>query len=247
MIDYSIYKMTVKDGLTLIVVLIALLELVGLLIYDTAYGFVLLPAVYLIYSKKYEAGKKDKRCDRLRSQFRDVLYSLSSAFSAGENMVGAMKNSISMLDNIHGENSEMALELKSMVRKITETGDEEVELWLDLGKRSSVEDIRDFSEVFAGCRDSGGDLAKMVDRAADVLSEKIGIENEIRIMASQKVFEGRIVGLMPFVMILFLRFTSPSYMRVMYETFLGRILMSVSLAIIVTAFVITERITKIEI
>ena len=67
------------------------------------------------------------------------------------------------------------------------------------------------------------------------------------IMASQKVFEGRIVGLMPFVMILFLRFTSPSYMRVMYETFLGRILMSVSLAIIVTAFVITERITKIEI
>lgn len=247
MTDYTSYRPKPKDRIVLSLILFATLEIIGVLLYNTLLGFVILPFVYIPCEKKYCEIKKNKRKNRLRNEFKDVLYSLSASFAAGEHMTYAMEKSIKPVREIHGENSEMAEELSEMTNRIRGAGDEEIDLWLDFGKRSGIEDIIDFAEVFASCRDAGGNLVRTVDRATEVLTEKIAVENEIRIMASQKVLEGRLVGIMPFVMIVFLRLTSPSYMNVMYESIQGRIMMTFSLLITIAAFYITERVTKIDI
>lgn len=247
MTDYSIYKLSVKEIIIMSLVLIALLEVIGILIYNTPYGIVMFPIVYLLYEKRHRENIKKKRLDRMRNQFKDALYSFSSSFATGESMLAAMEKSIVVLNDIYGEGSELARELNEMVKKIRVAGDEEVDLWLDFGRRSHIEDIRDFSEVFASCRDAGGDLARTVDRATEILTEKISVENDIRIMAKQKVTEGRLVGVMPVIMIVFLRVTSPSYMNVMYESLQGRIMMTFCMVITAFAFLITERVTKVEV
>ena len=247
MTDYSLYKLSLKEILLLSMVLIALLEVIGILIYNSPYGIILFPLVYLLYEKRHRENLKKKRLDRMRNQFKDVLYSFSSSFATGDSMLAAMEKGIVVLNDIYGEGSELAGELYEMVKKIRAAGDEEVDLWLDFGKRSHIEDIRDFSEVFASCRDSGGDLARTVDRATEILTEKISVEDEIKIMAKQKVTEGRLVGVMPVIMIVFLRMTSPSYMNVMYESLQGRIMMTFCMGITGLAFLITERVTKVEV
>ena len=77
--------------------------------------------------------------------------------------------------------------------------------------------------------------------------EKIEIDEEIRVMTVQKIFEGRIISLMPIGIILFLRLVSPEYLQIMYETVTGRLLMTVALACIVYAGYLIRKITFIEV
>ena len=245
--DYSVYNPSIKERIAIMGIIVLILEILGILIYDTKIGVVLLPIAYPLSEKKYKEVMVKKRQDRLRSQFKDALYSMSSAFATGDHMVSAMEKSISAVSDIYGEGCDMAHELSDMVTKIRETGEEETELWRDFGMRSGVEDIRDFSDVFSSCRDAGGNLVRTVDRAAEILNDKIGVESDIKTMSSQKVTEGRMVGAMPILMIVFLRLTSPSYRRVMYENFVGRIIMTVSILITIAAFLVTEKVTRIEV
>ncbi|MBO4235904.1 MAG: type II secretion system F family protein [Firmicutes bacterium] len=245
--DYSVYKPSVKERIMICVAVLLILELIGLLVYDTKLGGILILIAYPFLEIKYKSIMIKRRKNKLRNQFRDMLYSMSSAFATGDHMAAAMEKSITALEDIYGEANEMSTELALMINKINETGEDEKDLWCDFGRRSGVEDIRDFAEVFSSCRDAGGNIVRMVDRAAEMMNEKIGVENEIRIMASQKVAEGRLVGIMPIFMIVFLRLTSPSYMRVMYESIAGRILMTVSMLITIAAFLVTEKVTAIEV
>lgn len=245
--DYSTYKPSIKERIAILIAICFSLELIGILFYDTKLGVSIAPLAYPISEIKYREIMVKKRRNKLRNQFKDVLYSMSSAFATGEHMVTAMEKSIYVLDDIYGEGCDMAVELRDMLNRVIEAGDDEIELWRDFGRRSGVEDIQDFADVFASCRDAGGNLVRTVDRAAEILSEKIGVESDIRVMASQKVTEGRLVGIMPVLMILFLRLTSPSYMRVMYESLIGRVLMTVSMLITIAAFFVTEKVTKIEV
>ena len=247
MTDYGIYNPTIKERIMLAILLAVALETIGLLFYNNIWGIAILPVAYFFLDKKYRAMMVKKRRDKLRNQFRDVLYSLSSTFATGEHMLSAMEKSVVSIGEIHGNDSDMQRELEEMIIKIRGAGEDEIELWKDFGLRSGVEDIRDFAEVFANCRDAGGNLVKTVDRATEILSEKIGIESDIKLMASQKVTEGRIVGMMPVFMIAFLRLTSPAYMNVMYESIMGRVVMTVSAAITIAAFIVTERVTRIEV
>ena len=247
MSDYSVYKPLIKEFVFILLAVMAFMEAIGFLVYDIRIGFIVSPIAYPIAVLKYKEMMLKKRKDKLRSQFKDVLYSMSSSFATGDHMVHAMGKSISFLENIHGKGTDMESELKNMIGKINETGEDEIELWTDFGKRSGVEDIRDFAEVFASCRDAGGNIVRTVDRAAEILNQKISVENEIRIMASQKVAEGRLVGAMPILMIVFLRLTSPSYMKVMYESTVGRIVMTISMLITIAAFIVTKKVTEIEV
>lgn len=247
MSDYRSYRLNKKENIKLIFVLIMVTEVLGILIYDVKLGFTITPFIYVFAKRKYEEILMIRRRDDLRNQFKDSLYSMSSSFAAGRHMIDAVKTAIPHLRNIYGDGSDMEKELLHMASSMEQAAGEETELWADLGMRSGIEDISDFGEVFSACRDAGGDLVFAADNAARILTEKIGIENEIRLTASQKVTEGRLVGTMPFIMILFLRLTSPAYISVMYETLTGKMIMTVSMIITCAAFIVTERITKIEV
>ena len=96
-------------------------------------------------------------------------------------------------------------------------------------------------------RQSGGDLSRAMNRAASIIGDKIQLEAELKALMAQKAFESRIVAGAPFAMVLLMRVTAPSYMRVMYETSSGLVITSISLLLIACAFWLMERINQIEI
>lgn len=150
------------------------------------------------------------------------------------------------LADIYG-GSMMEREIHEMICRIRETGQSELEAVEAFAVRSGLPDAEDFAEVFGACRKTGGDMVAAVNKAAAVIGEKIGVEQEIRTMVSQKKLEGRIITAMPLLVILFLQTASPEYLSVMYTTLAGRILMSIAVAAIVGAGIMIERITRIDI
>ena len=247
MTDYTKYQLSKKEMVLLILFTLLVSLTLGWMFFDTYLGVILSPIIIILLKKALEEYLCEQRLKRIRNQFKDVLFFLSSAFASGLHLQDGLESAYMQIKEIHGSKAEMTEELHVMILKLREVAWGEMELWQDLSSRTGLEDIDDFSEVFAACRDAGGDMISAVDKAAGMIVEKINIENEMRTMFAQKKTEGRMVGTMPVIMILFLRITSPDYLRVMYETIPGRIMMLLSLIAICYSVYLTEKITRVEV
>ncbi len=201
------------------------------------------PALLPLYARY----KLEKRRALMREQFRDLLYSLSASFAAGRQMPEALAEGLENLSLIYDLDTPMIEELTQMKLGIYENRMRDDELLKGLAERSGIEDIRNFAEVYAICRSTGGDVESVIVRASDMLTEKMEIEKAISVLASQKRFEGMIIAAMPVVMIGALNISSPDYLSLMYTTLAGRLIMSGCLALICAAFVLMTRLTRIKV
>lgn len=247
MTDYRKYRLNRKELAVLLTASAVLCLGLGELFYGTLLPAVLTPAAFFALKPLLEKVLAAKRRERLRAAFKDTLYSFSATFSTGGHMGEAIRDAAGYLETIYGENCDMVRELRTMDALLRGIGADEAPLWYDLAERSGIGDLTEFAAVYHACRDTGGNLIYAVDKAAEVIGDKIEVENEIRSMSAQKKLEGRIIGVLPPVLILFLRASSPGYMSVMYETLIGRLLMTAAIGATVFALVMTERITKIEV
>lgn len=244
--DYRSYQMKPVEELCFICGLVGALAICGYLFYGNLFFALLLPFVYKEAKRFYCHYRAESRRNQLLLQFRDFLYSLSGSFAAGRHMGEALEEAERNLADIYG-GCLMEQEIAAMRCGIRETGQSELEAVEAFAFRSGLPDAEDFAEVFGACRKTGGDMVAAVNKAAAVIGEKIGVEQEIRTMVSQKKLEGRIIMAMPFLVILFLQTASPDYLAVMYSTLAGRILMTAALGAVVAAGIMIERITRIDI
>lgn len=246
-IDYSQYELSSKEKRNFLVAgyigfFAVLFLFYHSIVFSLAGGF--LPYLLLDRYADYLAGK---RRALLTTQFKDLLYSLSASIAVNRQIGEALKSSLENLSLIYSDDTPMIGELKHMVKAISENRESDIRLLLDFAERSHCEDIDNFVQVYMTCRTMGGDLEKMLKNTTEILVDKINIEREIKTMTAQKKFEGKIISVMPLIVILFLNFSSPDYLEPLYTTFAGRIIMTTAIAGLGAAFYLTERLTNIEV
>ena len=110
-------------------------------------------------------------------------------------------------------------------------------------ERSCSEDIQDFVQVYLACRNTGGDIGKVIGHTSKIMTEKMEINNQIAVLTAQKKLEGRIISTMPIAMLLGLNILSPSYVMVLYTTPAGRLIMLLSMGGILTGMWLMEKLT----
>jgi tight adherence protein B len=69
---------------------------------------------------------------------------------------------------------------------------------------------------------SGGHLADMVTRLAQVIRDRMRLGRRVRVLTAQVQLSKRILLVMPFILFLVLNVISPDYVRVLYTTPTGR-------------------------
>ena len=77
-------------------------------------------------------------------------------------------------------------ELRYMRINLIENKESDKVLLKDLATRSKNEDINNFVQVYATCRSMGGDLEKIIGHTSEILSDKMAIEREIKVITAQK-------------------------------------------------------------
>lgn len=220
---------------------------IGVLFYNSAGIGLLLSAAFCLLYPFYRRRERERRKTALLLQFRDVLYALSSAVSAGRPMSEALQEAKDFCSGTCEKGDDMMRELDYMLRRIRQANEDDLVVLRDLAERSGLADIADFVNIYEICRDSGGDLPGAMNRAAALIGEKIRMEAELRSLMAQKAFESRIIALAPFAMLLMMRVTAPGYLRPMYETSRGIGITTFAVILLVCAFLMTERINRIEI
>lgn len=245
--DYSQYELSVKEKYHFLVVgyifvFTVLYLFYHSLIFSLAGGFF----PYFLLGN-YSRWKAEKRQTLLTIQFKDLLYSLSASMSAGFQLSEALKEGEESLKLLYDEGSPLIAELKYMVRNISENKESDVRLLLDFAKRSHCEDINNFVQVYISCAETGGDIENVLKNTTEILVDKMNIEREIKTLTAQKKFEGWIISMMPVIVILFLNIFSPDYLKPLYVTIIGRMIMTAALAGLAGAFYMIKKLTSIEV
>lgn len=245
--DYSNYTLSKDESVKMVTLLVLALAVIGYVFYKSLVPAAFAVILYKPCKRTYEKYMAKKLRGTLRTQFKDFLYCISASFATGRHMGESLKEAKHELGKMYSKDDAIMMEIDSMLHMMRETGAADIEVLEDFAKRAGIEDVSDFVQVFKACRETGGDMITSLNKSAAVIGEKITIENDIRVIVAQKKYEGRIITAMPLVIIVFLRIMSPDYLSVMYETLMGRILMTSALACTLAAYILIERITDIEV
>lgn len=171
---------------------------------------------------------------------------LSSSLAVGYSMENSLSQAEIQLRELYGERSMMAGEFCDMRRQLTFNRTLE-ELWDDFADRSGVEEIRSFALIFRSARRTGGRMGLIIAHVAEIIGGKLQVKEEIRTMTAQKQFEQKIMNMLPILIVIYVDLTSPGFFDSMYETTIGRIVMTLCLAVYAGAYVLAGRMLEIEI
>lgn len=245
--SYAIYDLNRKEQISYIAVASTVTAAITYLFYHNI--FMSLLSIFIIFpmQKYYKEFLINKRKRELNNQFRDALYSIAASISVGRQMPEALLEARDNMILIYPEYSPIVLELSQIVERVYFNRESEEDVLRDFAKRSQIEDILNFVDVYFTCRATGGDLEKVVMKASEIIMDKITIYKEIHTLTSQKRFEAKILTIIPLVVILFLQIASPDYLAVMYESIFGRALMTISMISIGMAYYFILKITDIRV
>jgi len=243
---YERYRLNGKELLISALLYIFLDALVSFLFYDSIISFILLGfgmPVFMV-NKSKELGAK--RISLLRLQFVDMICSLEASLMAGLSVENAIREVLDDMEKLHGTDSYIAMELREIIRR-EKVGITVTEGLLDFAQRSGIVDIKDFSIVFTEAVKSGGNLKEVIQNTVKIIQEKVRIEEEIEAMLKGKMLEQKVMSIIPFLIIGYLRISSGDFIGVLYHNLAGVVVMSICLVVYVTAYFMALKIVKIEI
>lgn len=202
--------------------------------------FFLWPIGLLSYLS-FQKEKGNKRRQRLEKEFRDCILSAAANLRAGYSVENAFEESMQDIQGLYGDNGLMRRELLRMKKGIAHNIPLE-DLLLELGVRSGCSNIREFAEVFAIARSSGGRLPEIIQSTADLIGEKIALQQEVQVVLSGKLFEQKIMNLIPFLLVGYIEISNRGFFDVLYHNLTGICIMSGCMLLYLAAFGLAKHI-----
>ncbi|MDK8181843.1 type II secretion system F family protein [Paenibacillus sp. UMB4589-SE434] len=245
-IDYSIYRLSLVERLSAIILAGVMLGAIGIIFYKNVIMAVLLALLGLLYPKLRRKQLMQKRKDELSLQFKQALYSLSSSLAAGKSVENAFREVLKDLRLLYPDPSTYILREFEIINNRVATGEPIEAALQDFSARADIEDIANFADVFVTCKRSGGDIVEVIRRTANIIGEKLEIKQDISVMIAQKKFEARALGIIPFGLVALLGYMSADYMAPLY-TGVGYVIMTVALVILIGALFLIQRIMNIKV
>ena len=199
----------------------------------------------IAFLKYYQKTLLDKQRWQLMVEFKDVMDSLVSALVAGYSMENAVTEAYRDMQLMYEKETLMLRELRDIRQKLSLKQPLD-QLLMELGRRSGLEDIITFSQIYTTARKSGGNIVKVMKRTADNIGEKMEVQREIQTMIAGKKMESLCMMVIPLFIIVYMTIFSPGFLNPLYEGVGGRVIMTVALIIYVVAVGWSFSIMKIE-
>ena len=244
--DYDVYYLTVDDLISSSLNALLYAVLIAVAFYNSIVVLIIsIPvAVAFPFFNKKEFIKNRK--EKLLIEFKDFLRVIKSFLEASYSIENAFIMSIKELTMLHGKDSMMVKELKSIVSqlKINKPIDK---VFRKFAEKTHMEDILDFSEVFLIAKAQGGNISKIIGNTINVINDKIEVKLEIDAVTASKRFEQKLMNLFPFLIIIYMNISSSSFLKPLYTTLEGRMLMSFALVVYFFSIRVSKKILSIEV
>ncbi len=194
--------------------------------------------------------KEEQKAHRIylaqQTEFKNLMADLYSTTAAGGTLEKALRDALQEMRRSAGRYPGLKPQMERMIVEL----DRNIPMGTVLdhfGSRCKDPEIQHFVQVLKAAVSSGGSLADIICRTAEMAALRAEMNAEIETMLAGRKTELRVMLVVPAGILLYMNLGSPEYMSVLYQGAAGRVIMCGALALYIAAFVIGLRILDIHV
>ena len=184
--------------------------------------------------------KRSARIYRFEEHFPEALDLLSRAVRAGHAFSAGMKMVADELDDPVGPEFRKAFDEQNYGLPLKESLNA-------LADRIPLLDVKFFATAVLIQRETGGNLAEILDNLANVVRERFKIRRQVRVHTAHGRFTGYVLMALPAFLAVALMFINPEHMNLLFEERIGQMMIMACIVMQAIGFIWIKQIVKIEV
>ena len=188
----------------------------------------------------YVIRKKKKRMDKFQKQLPEGLELIARSLRAGHAFTSGMKLAADEFDDPLGPEFTETLDEINFGVSVSDA-------LKNLARRVDCPDLRYFVVSVILQRETGGNLAEIIESIGYIIRERFKLKGKIRILAAEGKLSAIILVAIPFFVVIVLRFTSPEYINALFFEPAGRIMGAVALVMMVMGIFVMRKMINIKV
>ena len=245
--DYSVYYMKPMERLMYILLAAVVLFVLGYIFYQS----IIVAGLFALLSLKFPSIQTKTLISRRRRdltlQFKDALYSLSSAVGAGNSVERAIPIVLEDMERQYVDPDTYIIQELTLICSKLSLNQNIEDLFRDLAERSGIEDIRTFANIFEISKLTGGNIMQIILHTSNIITQKIETSNEIETLLAEKKMEQKVMIVMPIGLTALLTATTGDFMAPLFQRFAGRAVCTLALGLIIAGYFWSKKLTDIQI
>jgi tight adherence protein B len=182
----------------------------------------------------------NKRCNQVIDQMVDGMTIMANGIKSGLSVTQSMERVVENLKNPISQEFALVLS-KIRLGRTVEDGLNE------LSERVPRPDMQMFVLAVTILKETGGNMAETFETINETIRERQKIQKKIEALTSQGIAQGVIVTLVPFFLMFVFMIIDPNYIRPLFTTTLGIILLLVMIGLQIIGGLMIRKIVKIEV
>ena len=184
--------------------------------------------------------KRTVRINKFEEHFPEALDLLSRAVRAGHAFSAGMKMVADELEDPVGPEFRKAFEEQNYGLPLKESLN-------GMADRIPLLDVRFFATAVLIQRETGGNLAEILDNLANVVRERFKIRRQVRVHTAHGRFTGYVLMALPGFLAVALMFINPEHMNLLFEEEIGQMMIVACIVMQAIGFIWIKQIVKIEV
>jgi len=193
----------------------------------------LMPIAFLVH-------RRSARQKRFEEQFPEALDLLSRAIRAGHAFQTAMGMVAEELPDPVGPEFKKTFDQQNYGLPLRDALNE-------MAERIPILDVKFFVTAVLIQRDTGGNLAEILDNLAHVVRERFKIRRQIRVHTAHGRFTGYVLLALPAALCIALMFINPEHMNLLFKEHMGHLMLLGAIVLQTVGFIWIRQIIKIEV
>lgn len=233
-VDWTVGSYLVFVGGAAAAVGITVWALTGSWVLSLAGGAAAAAVPYLVVSHR-----RNKRLARFEEQFPGAVDLLGRAIRAGHPLSAALKMvADEVADPVAGE-FRAVFEEQRFGLPFTES-------LAALADRVPTADVRIFVTAVLIQREVGGNLTEILDNLSEIIRQRFTLARQVQVLTAEGRYSVYVLTVMPIAIAGFVYMSNPAYLKPLWDTEIGRIMLYGAVAAQVVGYLWMRKLTKIE-
>ncbi|HSK18056.1 MAG TPA: type II secretion system F family protein [Longimicrobiales bacterium] len=187
----------------------------------------------------YVSRRRSRRMARFEEQFPGAVDLLGRAIRAGHPLSAALKMVADEVDE------PVAGEFRAVFEE-QRFGIPFSESLAALADRVPSADVRIFVTAVLIQREVGGNLTEILDNLSDIIRQRFTLQRQVKVLTAEGRYSVYVLTAMPVLIAAFVYMTNREYLRPLWETEAGRMMLYGALVAQVVGYLWMNKLTKIE-
>jgi tight adherence protein B len=196
-------------------------------------GLAYFPFFYLVL-------KKNRRMEKFEAQLPEAMELMARALKAGHAFSGALKMVVEEMDE------PIAEEFNKTIGEIN-FGVDVPEALKNLSLRVDCQDLRFFVISVIIQRETGGNLAEILENIAHLIRERFKLHGRIRVLSAEGKFSAVVLIGLPFLVASIIAIINPEYIGTLLTDPIGNILVVVAVIMMFLGVAVMKRMIQIKV